>query len=260
MADFEEHLFSSQPSCLDVEQTETGIDIASSPLAAPTHKKMKKPPTITPKRFTRFFTPRQTTRSSYTPSKSTRQLRDITKNAVNRRKKAVEGKIVEVQEVGKDSQEHRDKRRRVLPSPGSSPILSSPSKHNGDVPALIPIFEDDTLGLGLSDLEDDDVHSGIQPRPYPRAIERVRSSTASQRLLQRTFGGHRATGRGRIQDHCTGQHPTTAPLSHSLTINQTGGRQLPHSTVAPMTVIAFRANHCPSAQRHATVCSLYRLV
>ncbi|KAK5001382.1 hypothetical protein LTR39_006982, partial [Cryomyces antarcticus] len=71
---------------------------ASSPLAPSSSinsRKPRKPPPITPKRFTKFFTPRTSStggRKSATGGKSARQLRDITRNAINRRR-PTDGKL-----------------------------------------------------------------------------------------------------------------------------------------------------------------------
>lgn len=54
---------------------------ASSPLTS-TSNRLKKPPPITPRRFNKFFTPRNS--GNGTSSHGSRGLRDITKNGVNR--------------------------------------------------------------------------------------------------------------------------------------------------------------------------------
>lgn len=77
-----------------MEQEMEQENLDSSPLRARgndvakySSEKPKKPPTVTPKRFTKFFTPRPSiTTRGRTQSKAGRQLRDITKNGSNRRR------------------------------------------------------------------------------------------------------------------------------------------------------------------------------
>ena len=59
--------------------------LASSLIGSKKSGKLKKPPTVTPKRFTRFFAPRSSSSRSRIPYKSSsgRQLRDITCTAIN---------------------------------------------------------------------------------------------------------------------------------------------------------------------------------
>ncbi|KAK4909581.1 hypothetical protein LTR28_000161, partial [Elasticomyces elasticus] len=137
-----EHIFSSQGSQYDQERLirET---LTSSPLAPPSSadsRKPKKPPPITPKRFTKFFTPRVSTLASRGSGRSGRQLRDITRNAINRKTSARVGNGVkprlfeDVETAGFEDITTPDlrpsKRRKRNAGLDSSPPQSSPIKQD----------------------------------------------------------------------------------------------------------------------------------
>jgi len=160
--------------------------------------KPKRPPTITPKRFTRFFTPRlqETTKRR---SKAARQLQDITKNAVNR------------QAVELDSTPTRNKRRKLSPALESSPLQSSPSKRAtvNPSPIQIHIGRDEVFDLSDEDDEVPDLCRSLQALQSP--IRRARGGNSiSNRLLQRSFGGSRAIGRGMLRDTCVDWQDSTS--------------------------------------------------
>lgn len=100
--------------------------------------KVKRPPPITPRRFTRFFTPRSSSDRSGNASsqgRSGRQLRDITANAINRRAADQSHKASGLFTNGLDDENgdvqtpRPSKRRKLIsPPPQSSPIQSSPLK------------------------------------------------------------------------------------------------------------------------------------
>ncbi|PNS19230.1 hypothetical protein CAC42_2407 [Sphaceloma murrayae] len=188
------HAFSDLPA------SSQGTGIAST--------KLRKPPTITPKRFTRFFTPRQSgtgSRNSKYVTRASRQLRDITKNANNQ--KAESPKTVPMKAQGDDFENltpRRSKRRKLTPVPESSPIqlLSSPSKHVGDFKP-IDLYDDDAATV--TDM--DDLCDSFTRLPSP--IKQLKSSQPS-RILQRTFGGPSVLQRGRALDPCVNWRHSTA--------------------------------------------------
>lgn len=101
-------------------------------------EKPKRKPTVTPRTFTRFFTPRSSLGRSGKIGKSRKILRDITESGSNRtggsgRRRHVDDKIHFLEEGdGDDDDEFLDipqKRKRYQPiSPEPTPDLSSPLK------------------------------------------------------------------------------------------------------------------------------------
>ncbi|KAI5205298.1 hypothetical protein AUEXF2481DRAFT_44678 [Aureobasidium subglaciale EXF-2481] len=181
---------SSQCSSLPTSPT-----AASSSLAA--SNKPKGQPSITPRRFTRFFTP-VTTRSS-TTSKSSKRLKDVTKNAVNQVKF---GGFHDVPQF-----ETPRKKRKVLPTPESSPVQpldSSPLRplnYHYHVPSNLSHHRD--FDYDASDIEEEDEEEEEEEeKHFPELITRLPNVGTSSRILQRSFGGGRAINRGRINDHC----------------------------------------------------------
>jgi hypothetical protein len=180
---------------------------SSSPPSAATgslSRKVKRPPPITPKRFTRFFTPRNSkTGSSRTaPTRSSRQLQDITRAAINRSaaprttpRKTVNFADVE-NHVHTPSSSAR-KRKTPYLSPETSPVQSSPSKRSRYVtPPPITVLEDAPI------LD--------EPPVFPAPVRRLRSLGAAPRTLQRSFGGILSVGRGFRRDHCSSWQDQTA--------------------------------------------------
>ncbi|KAK7559466.1 Lethal(2)denticleless protein [Phyllosticta citricarpa] len=178
----------------------------SSPSSRPVSRKPKKPPPITPKRFNKFFTPR-TTRSNTSHSTSGRQLRDITRNAVNRKKPTPRRTVVfsdshaPGQENYSTPKVDHHRKRKLLPSPESSPIQPSPSKRSREqgfsVNFDIPDPNDVASDAETTILEEDE-----EEENYPMPIKRAPLSGRAGRILSRSFGGSRAIGRGRMYDHC----------------------------------------------------------
>ncbi|KAF2258287.1 WD40 repeat-like protein [Lojkania enalia] len=189
--------------------------VSELPSSSPSHsassmtsRKPKKPPPITPKRFTRFFTPRSSVHgSSHSNSlgNSGRQLRDITRTAVNRPNglhKTTPRKTVNFADIAADKQMRTpqvNSRKRKAPylSPESSPVQSSPSKRSKFVtPQPITVLEDEPA------LE--------QPFVFPEAIRRLKSLGSTSRMLQRSFGGILGVGRGFHRDHCSSWEEQTS--------------------------------------------------
>nr|POF13887.1 cell division cycle protein cdt2 [Quercus suber] len=160
-------------------------DFLSSPLKARSGK-LKGLPTVTPKRFTKFFTPRASLSTCSTrQSKAGRRLRDITKNGVNR------GRILGADFLnldGGDDQACRPhKRRKPCLEPLSSPRLqSSPLKRVNamssekleDVPSQLDFSSDEELCDHFEHL-----------RSSRKPIRQLCHTGRSQRVLERSFGG-----------------------------------------------------------------------
>jgi hypothetical protein len=179
---------------------------SSSPPSAATgslSRKVKRPPPITPKRFTRFFTPRNSkTGSSRTaPTRSSRQLQDITRAAINRSaaprttpRKTVNFADVE-NHVHTPSSSAR-KRKTPYLSPETSPVQSSPSKRSRYVtPDPFEVLHD--------------THFFEEP-VFAAPVRRLRTLGGTSRTLQRSFGGILSVGRGFRRDHCTSWQDLTA--------------------------------------------------
>lgn len=164
--------------------------------------KPKKPPPITPKRFTRFFTPRtSSSRTSRANSnRSGRQLKDITHAALNRRgvaraiganaaRKTVlfdENVVQSIEPASTPEVGSNRKRKAPYTPPDSSPIQVTPSKRSK--------LDHSTLDFQI--LEDEkELHKA------PLAPVR-RARGPHLRILERSFGGL-AISRGRPRDHCT---------------------------------------------------------
>ncbi|KAL1616774.1 hypothetical protein SLS54_008166 [Diplodia seriata] len=193
----------------------------SSPLRSRSNK-IRKPPPITPKRFNKFFTPR-TTRSGTGHGASGRQLRDITRNAVNRKKATPRRTVVFSDTNVADSEnfvtpKHRsDKKRKHLPSPESSPIQPSPSKKARSCIRAVnfDIAEDEDevasdAETTILEESDEDEEEEDEVEVYREPIRRAPISSTSGRLLTRTFGGRCGVGRGKIYDHCGDWRDQTA--------------------------------------------------
>nr|POF21047.1 cell division cycle protein cdt2 [Quercus suber] len=170
-------------------------DISSSPLKVRSGK-LKGLPTVTPKRFTKFFTPRASLSSRGTrQSKAGRRLRDITKNGVNRGRTL--GPDLFNLEGGEEPAPRAPKRRKPCLEPASSPLLhSSPLKHVYIRTPLPDKVEDASSKADL--LSDEELFDVSEDFPsFPNPINRIRHSGLSQRVVTRSFGGYDGIGRSR---------------------------------------------------------------
>ena len=206
-------------------------NVESFPLIA-NNQKPRKPPTVTPKRFKKFFTPRASLSSRCTrQSKAGRQLRDITRNGANRRRNARP-----LQSPDWDLSENHElrlsKRRKQSIDNASSLPQSSPLKHVQiadqidifqDAPSS-PVFSDEE---SLTDLLDD-------MRPFPQPLRLLRTSGCSRRILHRSFGGFDGTSSGRRgNDHCVdGRTETANFVSTPTDVHPFTGSALPFCTAS----------------------------
>ncbi|KAF1938500.1 WD repeat-containing protein-like protein [Clathrospora elynae] len=178
---------------------------SSPPASAATvcSRKPKRPPPITPKRFTRFFTPRNTrdVSSRTSLSSSARQLQDITQSAINRGRatRSTPRKTVNFIDIEKQMQTPQSsvrKRKSPYLSPETSPVQSSPSKRSRYATPPVDILEDSP------ELD--------EPAVYPAPIRRLKTLGGTSRILQRSFGGILSVGRGFRRDHCASWQDQTA--------------------------------------------------
>ena len=203
----------SSPCAPRVAYQEPTPELFSSPPAHAATRKQKRPPPITPKRFTRFFTPRNSSHGSSRASLSSseRQLQDITRTAINRNhaitrttpRKTVNFVDIETTQTQTPSSSTR-KRRYPYLSPESSPAQfhSSPSKRSRYfTPEPVEVYEDEP---------------GIEEPPvFVAPIRRIGTLGGTSRRLQRSFGGLLSVGRGFRQDHCTWWQDQTAEFYSS---------------------------------------------
>lgn len=211
-----------------------------APAVSPRSKKStkpRKPPPITPKRFTRFFTPRSSS-SIQSRSKSSRQLRDITKSAVNRSSSQLRLKppfsVQSIDENGNLSAASTPgltpPKRKLDLTPPTSPIPhSSPSKRpridgvnvsRPEIPSSpppLPVLEEEgetSFAADNYDISEPNFSSEIT---FCQPIKRLRMSNTSLRILERSFGGLETQRRGFRTDSCIGMYISSA-LSLHLTL------------------------------------------
>ena len=182
--------------------------------------KERKPPTVTPRTFRRFFTPRSsmtTSSSEDSFGSSGRQLREITRAALNRRSNGsrrlgTPRKTVDFAEIPQElpvetPKMNSRKRKTAYLSPDSSPALSSPSKRFRIAPPPAFAILEDEEALLAQGCEESYEESPCPPLP----IRRLRSvGNSSVRVVQRSFGGVQGIGRGFVRDHCASSQALTA--------------------------------------------------
>lgn len=195
---------SSSPVCdrSGIPVGQKAIALASSPIRTSNKvalfggQKIKKPPTVTPKRFTKFFTPRNTASSrGNRPSKAGRQLRDITQNGINRRRRGLflGDDILEGVENELQSSRPYKRRKFSVDIASSPPLQSSPLKHTQTTQTAPSILEfgDEDEDQTFSDTESlPELFDNL--KPFPQPIRRLCEPGASRRILERSFGGRDA--------------------------------------------------------------------
>lgn len=188
------------------------------PVEAPQDRRTRKPPPVTPKRFTKFFTPRSSINRivKSSASKAGRQLREITHSGVNIRsnqparsrspKKTVIFKGLEDLNNVSITPIMSSKKRKAYASPESLPFESTPCKRTrpeegqeDHIPSSPPELLEDRYARFA------DRSASPELRIPPPQLRRLGASNISGRILQRSFGGLSVTGRGRRKDNCTCQ-------------------------------------------------------
>ncbi|KAG8530235.1 uncharacterized protein KY384_004735 [Bacidia gigantensis] len=127
----------SQENLPPSEPNTIGHNLDSSPIL-PTFQfsnpiRPRKPPTITPRSFTRFFTPKSSIKRNSKTGSSRQILRDITASGNNRRggRGQVKGFISLDDDVYSESALRAKRRRKLPPTPALTPDFSSPLKRQG---------------------------------------------------------------------------------------------------------------------------------
>jgi hypothetical protein len=176
-----------------------------------TNGKLRKPPPVTPKRFSKFFTPRSSANraSKPTSTRAGRQLRDIThQSSLNSRtgptkhrstnKKTVAFQDLEAHPKVLQTPNSSARKRKSYATPESSPPQqSSPCKRvrsDDVIPSSPPAYIDDLPAYERSITP--------EPRQPPPRIRRATGGTDAARMLQRSFGGAEYITRGRKKDNC----------------------------------------------------------
>ncbi|KAK6431537.1 hypothetical protein LTR95_012301 [Oleoguttula sp. CCFEE 5521] len=215
--------FSSPPTSTggDVDLP-TFEDLASSPLkyrgenAPPVSgaAKLRKPPTVTPKRFTKFFTPRNVASGGRgRPSRAGRQLRDITRNAVNARHALQTGNSLG-DGLSDELSSRPTKRRKQSFDLCSSPPVSSPLWRSHPAASDIDVCVDQAVSEIAEEHEDDLPDMLEALRPFPAPIRTLRQHGKARRILERSFGGYSSTARGwRGTDHGVDWRAETADFA-----------------------------------------------
>ncbi|KAF1815187.1 WD40 repeat-like protein [Eremomyces bilateralis CBS 781.70] len=193
-------------SQFDIYHDSNGVstNIPSSPPEIHSVPKPRKPPSITPRRFTRFFTPkslRSQNGPSSRPSRSRQKLSDITTRALNLQPPHPSESHRQFDKAAAQDGDFASlgasPRKRKLPitPPDSSP-LSSPSKRVCySSPSPTDVHEDDEVSRRISF---SDVESKDRPNLKPN-VRRLVVSNNSGRILERSFGG--PSSRNRSVDH-----------------------------------------------------------
>ena len=199
-----------------------GEDPCSSPvlpsLSQQHGSKPRKPPTITPRSFTRFFTPKSSLERGGRIGASRQALRDITASASNRKGRRTPTKDT-IQIFTQDGQGTvRGSRRRKRKKPDSvdvTPDRSSPLKRIRN--QSLEISEDDDSDAGTTESRDDlEDPLRIYGR-QPKSIERIIGSNyrgSQGRYFRREIGASGRVSGNRCLGDAVGvakewQHETT---------------------------------------------------
>lgn len=218
----------------------TSATIASSPqsmTSSPTIPKnphaenirSKKAPSVTPRRFRRFFTPRTAPVHSQGFSAARQALRDITSPALNQggqttaHRRAL-GPFRDLDISGDENARavitRNGKRRKVLPTPEPLSTSSTPSKRRRACPDTFVLVDDPkeaSIAVGLSTppaVENEDETTDDACRPLGRkAFVRFSDASIGVRLLGRSMGdlesGSRARNCARNSHHLPSHVPFT---------------------------------------------------
>ena len=190
-----------------------GEEPLSSPIASvpgsQQGSKPRKPPTITPRSFTRFFTPKSSIKRGGRIGASRQVLRDITATASNRRRSgAPRHSAIKILDEGSPERTDnvRRRKRKIPDRVNVTPDRSSPVKR----------IRNQSLGLSeSSDGESRCFEEGEEQTPQKqslpwnevRQVETFRASNYRRKLgrdLQREIGTNDRVSRARALDHRVG--------------------------------------------------------
>lgn len=184
---------SAQPSRAVSPSGEDPVSSPILPVFGKNHSiKPRKPPTITPRSFTRFFTPKCSFKRGGKIGASRQALRDITASASNRKGRRTPTKDA-ILVFDHEHENDTPKRRKVwAPTPDLTPDRSSPLKRI--YKQSFEIAEDDSDGN--DSLSDDEVDHALQKHRHklqkPDIVKPIAPSRCRNGLgwsLQREVGG-----------------------------------------------------------------------
>jgi hypothetical protein len=220
-----------------VQSSPPGVPMSSSPpptsssmSSPPPASKIKKMPTVTPRRFKRFFTPRTSRENRKMPMPCRNALMDITTSGLNRR-------------VGSGNEDGEgygkgNKRMLLTPSPGSSPCKRPRGSNDGPDPSLASIS---------SDIEEESEGMEWKARPPCMAVTKSRFRQALGHYLRRETGwaasahalaGHRGDWQSEVANFCSGKNDQHAIISlgtlrsHAIPYCTTSCNSMPISLTA----------------------------
>ncbi|KIV93448.1 hypothetical protein PV10_04661 [Exophiala mesophila] len=199
-------------------------------------QRVKKNPSVTPKRFTKFFTPRH--RNVQRAARASRKaLQELSSARLNSRADTVS----QLQLPSHDDADRPAKKRRLsfssIASIPSSPIKRA-EKHDQsylnpqhDDPCIETDNDDDDFG---DDCHDEDQHD--IPRIYPPRILPYRTISSSASILSKQLGGRTAVGE--TNDSRLWEHDTAHFYSSPGDVCNYSGT-LPASAALPFCVASF---------------------
>lgn len=195
--------FSSQENVLSSKElSPVGENPWSSPVLPVLPKqfgnKPRKAPTITPRSFTRFFTPKSSLERGGRIGASRQALRDITASASNRKDRRTTTKeTIQFLSIDGEGTTYQSKKRKrtAHPSPETTPDLSSPLKRIRN--QSLEIAENDesaTKSAGSEDEINEALHKyGRRYGARRQTVDPIVNSKfrgSLGRCLQREIGGH----------------------------------------------------------------------
>lgn len=159
------------------------------PLGSQSSDKPKRRPTVTPRTFTRFFTPRSSLERGRKVGASRQILRDITLSGSNRKHVSKRGKQLDNQiqtiehDHGEGFADISKKRKRYQPiSPDTTPDLSSPVKRMRN--QTLEILEDEIIDDNGWDTEHDISDSSLEEQALDARL-------IGNSIIRRSFGPSR---------------------------------------------------------------------
>ncbi|KAK0129922.1 hypothetical protein ONS96_000465 [Cadophora gregata f. sp. sojae] len=227
------------PVCQDTQVSEVTRNL-SPPRSSPKKgKKERRAPSVTPRKFTRFFTPRSS-HGSLPNTRSRKVLNEITGPAINRHTQSsplLPFRDINGQESSPLGFTRESKRRKVFHTLEQSPrkelgFVGSHEDHSNMAGVLSSPCERAARGLGYID-EDEEVDSeddgdeDVLPQPVKR-ISRLQQRGLGGQLLHRSIGipsHHYSYPVNDWQDHTAGFHSKPEDVHVSMSILHEGARR-----------------------------------
>jgi WD40 repeat protein len=171
-----------RPTTRSTHGDSTPFSIAQDSVGSPRRSsRTKRPPPITPRRFTKFFAPRKD-KAKPVGLGARLALKDVRDTELNIRKN--------------DTNERPAKRRRIsfaVSSPISSSLPSSPVKRSGFLSSSQDVDVDSDLEIQSNDDDDSEASTDIEEAVPKCRVKTYGSRNLSQRLLETRLDGRRKT-------------------------------------------------------------------